>query len=162
MKSSEFKKLFTRLRTLRRLVRMKLADLDEDSFIGPVTYEIRHVHIALMTSDYQRVQFTNSMNEVGTILHSMSGGNSQLKNIIILLILYVWRINSYYPDQCHVVSENNTKLKPVWALLLFHSAALSSGDYHEGFGSIIQTLDRILDGSPKDYANQIMLLKLSL
>lgn len=157
MTNAEWKKLFTRLRTLRWLVRMK--DKHRDT-IAETHIGLGTINYSMMSSHRQRKQFQTTMNDLGEILHGMEGGNMLIRDIIYTLICGVWKVNTFYPNQIQVFHEAYNKQMGVWEK--FHTGWEARRANMEIMGRAIPMLDKIIDSKPKEYTSQIMMLKLSL
>lgn len=158
MTNAEWKKLFSRLRTLRWLVRMKRHEAAKDNYHNTTLFGEEAIHIGLMSSHRQRVQFTSTMNDIGDILYYMDGGNILIKSMILFMITDLWRVSGNYPNQSTVFNDVYQKFLPVWDAFRLHPRTIDP----EKVGPGVQGIDRIIDSSVKDYLPKIMMLKLSL
>ncbi len=159
MTNAEWKKLFSRLRTLRWLVRIKRFEASKNQgYINRTTFGEESIYIGLMTSHRQRTQFTSTMNDIGELLYKMEGSNLAIRNLILFLITDLWRVSANYPAQSQVYIDLYTKTRPVWEMFRAFPRSID----HEQIGPNIQSLDEIIDSSVKDYLPKIMMLKLAL
>ena len=158
MTQAEWRKLFTKLRTLRWIVRMKEKVRQDETAYGSFL-DRGKINYGMMTSQRQRRQYIETMNDLGDIIYNMDGGNVILKGIIYALVCGVWQVSTNYPEGHSVYNEEFTKMHLVWDEL--HTQRNLLLDF-EKMGRALPVLDKILDSKPKNYANQIMMLKLSL
>ena len=158
MTNAEWRKLFSRLRTLRWLVRMKRYEASKSNYHANAVYGEESIYIGLMSSHRQRVQFTSAMNDIGEILYGMEGGNTLIKSMILFMITDLWRVSCNYPGQATIPYDEYRKNIPVWETFKTVPRTID----HEKIGPAVQGIDRIIDSSAKDYLPKIMMLKLSL
>lgn len=162
MTSAEWRRLFTKLRTLRWLVRMKREEAAKQSYSDTMIYGRNSIHYELMTSHRQRTQFSDALNEIGGILIEMTGGNLGLQSLIITLILDVWNVRIIYPNARYTVYHDKQSFEcrkiHIWQDLMKVSRITDSAT----LGNSIMAIDKIIDSKPKNYANQVMMLKLTL